>query len=78
MAKLKCWEAIYESELMLRYKNMKNKNILEIYPEKIRNTKRYFVGVSDDKSIRDKEFKTKPQAIKFANSYMEKHDKCKI
>jgi len=41
-------------------------------------TKKYSVDVTQDRgrSIIDKEFKTKPQALKFANKYMKNHDKC--
>jgi len=70
---LKDWKVIYEGRLMLRYKNQKKGNILEIYPEKIRGKSVYFIAMTDKNSIRDKEFKTKTQALAFAKAYMRKH-----
>ena len=74
--KTKDWTVIFENDFMLRYKNNKNDNTLEIYPEKIRGKTPWFVAVTDEKSIRDKEFSTKSQALKFAKDYMKKHNKC--
>jgi hypothetical protein len=70
---LKNWYVIHESKFMLRYKNKINDNILEIYPEKIYNNKLFFVAVSGNKKIMDKEFPSKPKAILFAKSYMRLH-----
>ena len=68
----KDWKAIFENKNMIRYKNAYG-DTLEIFPEKINRKSVWFVAVTDDKTIKDKEFKSKPQAVAFAKKYMTNH-----
>lgn len=72
MAKLKCWKKIGKNKWNLR----KSNEVVSIF----KYGKRYSVEESivggSGKILSNK--KSKPQAIKFAKSYMKKHDKCGI
>lgn len=72
---IKDWNVIHDSKLMLRYICQSNGNILEIYPEKIRGSSIWFIGVTDNYSIKEKDFKTKGSAIAFAKRYMKNNPK---
>ena len=68
----KCWKKKYSGKKMERFEN-KSGTELEIYSERINGKNVSFVAVSDSGSIKDKEFKTKPDAKRFAMKYMKNH-----
>ena len=57
---------------MIRYER-EDGVILEVYPERIDKKNKWFVSVTDDKSIKDAEFPSKQKAMTRAKSYMKKH-----
>ena len=72
MVNNKCWKKDYSGTKMTRFKKTDGTE-LEIYSERINGKNISFVAVSDSASIRDKEFKTKADARKFAMKYMKNH-----
>ncbi len=66
------WKKVHSGKRLTRYRRS-NGNELEIYPERIEGRDIWFVAVSTDKTIADKEFETKSIATKFAMKYMDKH-----
>lgn len=80
MTRLKCWKRILNNKTGVVYKNVnKNKHYLDIYKVGKLGEKQYwFVDLSTPsigKGLKTNN-KNKTQALKFANSYMKKHDKC--
>ena len=71
MTKLKCWKKYRTDKKLISY--FKGKNTISIYPKM--NTPNHYVRRYDG-NITVNFFKTKPQALKFANKYMKKNDKC--
>lgn len=71
---LRCWKKEYSSSKMTRYAHVNTPATLEIYSEKINGKKVPFVAVTGEDSIKDKEFKTKEEANKFARHWMKMHD----
>ena len=73
MTKLKCWKNIRSTNVFKRW--TKNNNVIEVYPHLIRKRGWIVYRVINSKPF-SAEFKTNPQALKFANKYMKEHDKC--
>jgi len=78
MAKLKCWKKISKGNKHISFATKNAVPIFDyisIYPTKLDvNGKPH--GYKYERRFSNKDFKTKTQAIKFAKSYMAKHDKC--
>ncbi len=79
MKKLKCWNKTNlltnpKSEVVYAHQN--GYNLLWIRKSDAYGGKIRLGGVNKRGYIKDKYFNDKPQALAFANKYMEKHDKC--
>jgi len=70
MEKLKCWKRVEKLKDRNTFYN-KNKS-LNIFVFKEKN--KWYSDLDNGKPFNV--FKTKNQALKFANKYMKKHDKC--
>ena len=72
MTKLKCWKkvtGIHRNSIVLDKINTGEK----IHLFTPQGEKKYYVRI---KIATPKQFKTKKEALKFANKYMKSHDKC--
>jgi len=72
---MKCWKKISDT----KYINKKRKGVLYIFDGDTVNISIDTVkirGVEFTKTHINEEFKTKPQALSFAQKYMKNHDRC--
>ena len=72
MAKLKCWKKAKGKDLEVYHKDMGDNIIIH------KEQGDYFINIRDSRgSLKESESaQKKSQALKFANQYMKKHDKC--
>lgn len=72
---LKCWKKISDT----KYINKKRKGVLYIFDGDTVSISIDTVKIDEvefPKTVIHEEFKTKPQALSFANKYMKEHDSC--
>ena len=77
--KLKCWKKTKDDKLRKVFINKKTKRVVSVEDEGIQHLKKRHVFLSGKENHyvdKVKYFNKKPQALKFANKYMKKHDKC--
>ena len=68
---IESWNQVQNTPKMKRY--TQGNVTVEVYPETIQGKQVWFVGVSGDKSISDKEFGSQSEATAFAKKYMDSH-----
>ena len=84
MARLKCWEEIksWNPRFLSIYKNKGTGKLVGIDDDYLltKGQKRWVVSTQmpKGKEKKLKETGTKSQALRFAKSYMKKHDRCRI
>jgi len=74
MTEFKCWKKTGERNGMKSYENKENGKITGV-TRIINNPKGKPYSFNNDGNV-SKNFKSKSEAIKFANKFMKEHDKC--
>lgn len=77
MTKLKCWKKVKQVKYGAEFENKKTKQRVSV--GRNIDTKKYNVYKAIGRGLADlnkKEIRTKQKALKFAQSYMKKHDIC--
>ena len=70
---LKDWEVLIKSDIRPEWKNKKRFEIIHIFVDRFPTEKWYFYVQYFNHNSKERVFKSKSQALKFAKSYMRRH-----